>query len=96
MFVDKSVYVMGQSESAAHVAAIMLNFTDEVDLLTRGNEPEWSDETAEMLANHPIEVIQEEVTGIQNGEDGWLEAMEFVFCQTISVAALKAPICLFQ
>lgn len=77
MFVDKSVYVMGHSESAAHVAAIMLNFTDQVDLLTRGEEPEWSDDTAEMLEAHPIDVVREDVTGIQNGEDGWLKAMEF-------------------
>ncbi|QFU84731.1 NAD(P)/FAD-dependent oxidoreductase [Natronorubrum aibiense] len=77
MFVDQSVYVMGHSESAAHVAAIMLNFTDEVDLLTRGEEPEWSDETAAMLETHPIDVIHEDITRIQNGEDGWLKAMEF-------------------
>jgi len=77
MFVDESVYVMGYSESAAHVAAIMLNFTDEVDLLTRGADPEWSDETATMLGNHPIDVIHEDVTGVQNGEDGWLKSMEF-------------------
>ncbi|WP_435186488.1 NAD(P)/FAD-dependent oxidoreductase [Halobellus sp. EA9] len=77
MFVDQSVYVMGHAESAAHVAGIMLNFTDEVDLLTRGDDPEWSDETARMLEDHPIDVIHEDVTGVQNGEDGWLQALEF-------------------
>ncbi|MFB6222154.1 MAG: NAD(P)/FAD-dependent oxidoreductase [Haloarcula sp.] len=77
MFVDESVYVMGQGESAAHVAAIMLNFTDEVDLLTRGNEPAWSEQTGKMLQNHPIDVIREDVSGVQNGEDGWLKALEF-------------------
>lgn len=77
MFADQSVYVMGHGESAAHVAAIMLNFTDEIDLLSRGVEPEWSDETAEMLENHPIDVVHEDVTGVQNGEDGWLKALEF-------------------
>ncbi|MEF8883382.1 MAG: NAD(P)/FAD-dependent oxidoreductase, partial [Halapricum sp.] len=77
MFVDEPVYVMGHAESAAHVAGIMLNFTDEVDLLTRGQEPEWSDETAEVLDNHPITVIHADVTGVQNGEDGWLKALEF-------------------
>ncbi len=39
MFVDESVYVMGHAESTAHVAGIMLNFTNEVDIL-RGNYPE--------------------------------------------------------
>jgi thioredoxin reductase (NADPH) len=77
MFVDESVYVMGHSESAAHVAAIMLNFTDEVDLLTRGDGPEWSEATAGMLERHPIDVIHADVTGVQNGEDGWLKALEF-------------------
>ncbi len=77
MFVDEPVYVMGHAESAAHVAALMLNFTDEVDLLTRGSEPEWSEETAEMLAGHPIDVVPEDVSGVQNGEDGWLKALEF-------------------
>jgi len=65
MFVDESVYVMGHAESAAHVAGIMLNFTDEVDLLTRGAEPEWSDETAGMLERHPIDVIHEDVAGYE-------------------------------
>jgi len=77
MFVDKSVYVMGHGESTAHVAGIMLNFTDEVDILTRGDEPTWSAETAEMLERHPIDVVHEDVSGVQNGEDGWLKAMEF-------------------
>ncbi|MCL7418709.1 MAG: NAD(P)/FAD-dependent oxidoreductase [Halalkalicoccus sp.] len=77
VFSDESVYVMGHSESAAHVAAILLNFTNEVDLLTRGSEPEWSDETDQMLDNHPIDVIGGEVIGVQNGDDGWLEALTF-------------------
>ena len=77
LFVDEPVYVMGHGESAAKVSAIMLNFTDEVDLLTRGAEPEWSEETARMLANHPIDVIEADVIGVRNGEDGWLEALEF-------------------
>ncbi|CCQ32288.1 thioredoxin reductase protein [Halorhabdus tiamatea SARL4B] len=77
MFVDEPVYVMGHGESAVHVAGIMLNFTDEVDLLTRGNDLEWSDETAETLDAHPIDVIHEDISGVQNGEDGWLKALEF-------------------
>ena len=77
MFVDESVYVMGQAESTDHVAGIMLNFTDEVDVLTRGHEPEWSEETAGMLDRHPIDVVHADVTGVQNGEDGWLKALEF-------------------
>jgi thioredoxin reductase (NADPH) len=77
MFAGESAYVMGYGESAAHVAAILLNFTDRVDLLTRGDDPEWSDETAAMLENHPIDVVDAEVTGVRNGSDGWLEALEF-------------------
>jgi thioredoxin reductase (NADPH) len=77
MFVDESVYVMGHGDSAAYVAMIMLNFTDEVDLLTRGDDPTWSDETDRMLDAHPIDVIDEEITGMNRGPDGWLESFEF-------------------
>jgi thioredoxin reductase (NADPH) len=77
MFVDEPVYVMGHSDSAAYVAMIMLNFTDEVDLLLRGDEPTWSDETDELVRNHPIDVIDEDVVGMSKGEDGWLESFEF-------------------
>jgi thioredoxin reductase (NADPH) len=77
MFVDEPVYVMGHSDSVAHVAMIMLNFTPEVDVLLRGEEPTWSAETAEMLDAHPIDVIDTEIDGIVNGDDGWLEAIEF-------------------
>jgi len=77
MFVDESVYVMGHAESTAHVAGIMLNFTDEVDILLRGHDPEWSEETQGMIDRHPIDVIHEDVTAVQNGEDGWLKALEF-------------------
>ena len=77
MFVDEPVYVMGHGESAANVAMIMLNFTDEVDLLLRGEAPTWGEETDRQLRAHPVEVIEADVTGIENGEDGWLEAMTF-------------------
>jgi len=77
MFVDEPVYVMGHGESAAKVAMIMLNFTDEVDLLTRGAEPTWSDETARQVAAHPVDVIEADVAGVENGDDGWLEALTF-------------------
>ncbi|MFC7136771.1 NAD(P)/FAD-dependent oxidoreductase [Halobaculum litoreum] len=77
MFVDESVYVMGTGDSAAYVAMIMLNFTDEVDILTRGEEPTWSDDTAEMVENHPVDVIHEDITGMSKDDDGWLESFEF-------------------
>jgi len=77
VFVDQSTYVMGHSESAAQVALILLNFTDDVDLLTRGDPPEWSDDTQALLDDHPVDVFHEDVSGVQNGEDGWLTALEF-------------------
>jgi len=77
MFVDESVYVMGHSDSTAYVAMIMLNFTDEVDILLDGDEPTWSDETDELVRAHPVDIIPEEVTGVENGDDGWLDALEF-------------------
>ncbi len=78
MFVDEPVYVMGHGEAAAHVAMIMLNVTGDVDLLTRGAEPTWSDETAAQLESHPVEIVPEDISGVENDPDsGWLEALEF-------------------
>ncbi|MFB6079447.1 MAG: NAD(P)/FAD-dependent oxidoreductase [Haloferacaceae archaeon] len=77
MFVDEPVYVMGHSDAAAHVAMIMLNYTADVDLLTRGAAPEWSEETADLLAAHPVDVIETDVDGLRKRDDGWLEAFEF-------------------
>jgi thioredoxin reductase (NADPH) len=77
MFVDAPVYVMGTGSSAAHVAMIMLNFTDEVDILLNGDEPEWDEETDRQVRAHPLDIVEEEVVGVENDEDGWLEAMEF-------------------
>ena len=77
LFVDEPVYVMGHGEAAAHVAMIMLNFTAEVDLLLRGDEPTWSEATDRQLRAHPVDVVEAEVTGVENGDDGWLEALTF-------------------
>jgi thioredoxin reductase (NADPH) len=77
MFVDEPVFVMGTGESAAAVAMIMLNYTDEVDLLTRGDDPEWSEETARQLDAHPVEVIEDELVGMSKDDSGWLESFEF-------------------
>ena len=77
MFVDESVYVMGHGEAAAHVAMIMLNFTPEVDLLLRGDEPTWSDETDEQLRAHPVDIVEEEIESMEKDDDGWLEAFVF-------------------
>ena len=82
MFVDQPVFVMGAGEAAAKVAMIMLNFTDEVDLLTRGDEPEWSDETDRQLAAHPVEVVHQEIESMEKGEDGWLKSFTFVDGET--------------
>jgi thioredoxin reductase (NADPH) len=77
MFVDEPVYVMGHGEAAAHVAMIMLNFTDDVDLLLRGDDPTWSDDTDRQLRAHPVDVIEPEISGMNKRDDGWLESFEF-------------------
>jgi len=77
MFIDEPVYVMGTTNAAAYVAMIMLNFTDEVDILTRGDSIEWSDETQKLVDAHPVDVIDEDIVGMNKGEDGWLESFEF-------------------
>jgi thioredoxin reductase (NADPH) len=77
MFVDAPVYVMGTGASAAHVAMIMLNFTGEVDILLNGEEPTWDADTDAQVRAHPIDIVEAEVTGVENDEDGWLRALEF-------------------
>jgi thioredoxin reductase (NADPH) len=79
MFRDEPVYVMGHDEGAAHVAMIMLNFTDEVDLLLRGEEPAWSEETDELVRAHPIDIISTDIDGMfKDSEDSaWLGGFEF-------------------
>jgi thioredoxin reductase (NADPH) len=77
MFRDESVYVMGHDEGAAHVAMILLNFTDDVDLLLRGEQPQWSEETDELVAAHPIDVIDTEIDSMFKEDDGWLGGFEF-------------------
>ncbi|MHB9288272.1 NAD(P)/FAD-dependent oxidoreductase [Halobacteriales archaeon Cl-PHB] len=77
MFVDAPVYVMGTGSSAAYVAMIMLNYTDEVDVLLDGDEPDWDAETQALLEAHPVDVVEEKVSGVENDADGWLEALEF-------------------
>ena len=77
MFIDESVYVMGTGEATAHVAMIMLNFTDEVDILTRGDEIEWSEETQKLVEGHPVDVIHEDIESLTRGDDGWLESFTF-------------------
>jgi thioredoxin reductase (NADPH) len=77
MFVGEPVFVMGTGEAAAHVAMIMLNYTDDVDILTRGEVPEWSENTQQMLDNHPVEIVDTELSGKRTDDDGWLEAYEF-------------------
>jgi len=78
MFRDESVYVMGHGEGAAHVAMIMLNFTDDVDLLLRGDDPTWSEETDELVEAHPVDVIETEIEGMFKEDDSqWLGGFEF-------------------
>ena len=77
MFRDESVYVMGHDEGAAHVAMILLNFTDDVDLLLRDEQPQWSEETDELVRAHPIDVIDTEIDSMFKEDDGWLGGFEF-------------------
>jgi len=77
MFVGEPVFVMGHGEAAAHVAMIMLNFTPEVDLLLRGDDPTWSEGTDEQLRAHPVGVVHEEIESMEKRDDGWLEAFVF-------------------
>lgn len=79
MFRDEPVYVMGHNDSAAHVAMILLNFTDDVDLLLRGDEPTWSEETDELVRAHPVDIVEAEIESMFKDSDApaWLGGFEF-------------------
>lgn len=79
MFRDEPVYVMGYNDTAAYVAMIMLNFTDDVDLLLRGDHPTWSDQTDELIRAHPVDIVEEDIVGIYKDDDNssWLGGFEF-------------------
>ena len=79
---DGPVFVLGHTESAAHVAMTMLNFTADVDLLLDGREPEWDEETERQLEAHPVDVIDTTVVSayedeaIPDDEPPWLGGLE--------------------
>jgi thioredoxin reductase (NADPH) len=81
MLVNEPTYVLGHGNSAANVAMIMLNFTDDVDLLLDGNEPEWDGDVDEQVRAHPLDIITEEVVGAfpedEDADEPWLGGLEF-------------------
>ncbi len=58
---DASVFVLGHDDHAAHVAMLLCNFTDDVDLLLDGAEPTWDDDTARQVRAHPVERVDASV-----------------------------------
>ncbi|NUB89435.1 NAD(P)/FAD-dependent oxidoreductase [Haloterrigena sp. SYSU A121-1] len=79
---DGPVFVLGHTESAAHVAMTMLNFTADVDLLLDDREPEWDEETDAQLRAHPVDVIDTAVVSaygdetVPDDEPPWLGGLE--------------------
>ncbi|MGQ3411571.1 NAD(P)/FAD-dependent oxidoreductase [Natrinema sp. LN54] len=65
---DGPVFVLGHTESAAHVAMAMCNFTADVDLLLNDREPEWDDETDAQLEAHPVDRIDTAVVSAYDDE----------------------------
>ncbi|MFC6904960.1 NAD(P)/FAD-dependent oxidoreductase [Halalkalicoccus tibetensis] len=62
--IDEPVFVFGHTESAAHAAMVLLNFTADVELLLNGAEPEWNEEVGKQLGAHPLEVREEEAVAV--------------------------------
>ena len=79
--IDEPVFVMGRDDHAATVAMIMCNFTADVDLLTNGDYPAWSEETERQLAAHPIKIVETEVDGPfpeeTDTDEEWLGGFRF-------------------
>ncbi|MFC4551393.1 MULTISPECIES: NAD(P)/FAD-dependent oxidoreductase [Halorussus] len=85
---DAPVFVLGHDDHAAHAAMVLLNFTDDVDLLTNDEEPTWSDAVDEQVRAHPVDVVEDRVDHAfpeREGEDErtdpdeppWLGGLEF-------------------
>lgn len=78
---DASVFVLGHGESAAEVAMLMLNFTDDVDLLLNGRDPTWNDEIDEQLAAHPVRRVDGEIASTfaddESADEPWLGGLTF-------------------
>jgi len=78
---NRPVFVAGHDDHAAHVALVMLNVTDDVDLLLHARAPEWSEETDRQLRAHPIDRINTPVTVAfadeNRTEEPWLWCLRF-------------------
>ncbi|WP_137284001.1 NAD(P)/FAD-dependent oxidoreductase [Halorussus salinisoli] len=88
---DEPVFVLGRDDHAAQMAMMLLNFTDDVDLLLNDETPEWDDAADEQVRAHPVEVVEDRVdhafaeTDSGHGDDGnggdsddpWLGGLEF-------------------
>ncbi|NHN61123.1 MULTISPECIES: NAD(P)/FAD-dependent oxidoreductase [Halorussus] len=82
---DDPVFVLGHDDHAARMAMILLNFTDDVDLLLNDEEPTWGDDAADQVREHPVEVVDDRVDHAyaaadpDHGGDAeeWLGGLEF-------------------
>ena len=79
---DSPAFVLGRDDAAAADAMLLLNFTDEVDLLLDGDDPTWSDETDRRLAGHPLEIVETDVVDAYSSDDDdaeepWLGGLAF-------------------
>ncbi|WP_135852301.1 NAD(P)/FAD-dependent oxidoreductase [Halorussus salinus] len=58
---DEPVFVLGHDDHAAEMAMMLLNFTDDVDLLLNDEEATWSDDAAAQVEAHPVSVVGDRV-----------------------------------
>jgi len=58
---DEPVFVLGHDDHAAEMAMMLLNFTDDVDLLLNDDEATWSDDAAAQVEAHPVSVVGDRV-----------------------------------
>lgn len=71
--------VRASGSDSEKLSSRRLNFTDDVDLLLRGEEPTWSEQTCELLRANPVNVIGLEIGSVFRDEEGpeWLGGFEF-------------------
>ena len=78
---DERVFILGHDDHAATDAMLMLNFTEDVELLLDGHDPKWSDETERRLRAHPVDRVDREVVGAYategDADEPWLGGLSF-------------------
>lgn len=84
---DKRVGVIGTGKRVAAMTLRLSQWTDQLTVLTNGEEPEIGPEEMSKLEAESVKVIRQKITKL-NGSNGILRAIEFEDHQTLELDAM--------